>query len=156
MTDLAKKEIRAWNRLSRVHALVTGALDARLKGAGLPPASWYPILSALGKADVAGLRPFEIEEATGEAQYNVSRLLDRMAKAGVVLRSPCEDDRRGWRVALAEPGRAMHARMWEVYAACLAESFVDPLSGKQIRALDEICGDLLDRVRKAIAPPATA
>ncbi|MDE2364121.1 MAG: winged helix-turn-helix transcriptional regulator [Hyphomicrobiales bacterium] len=156
MIDLGKKDMRAWTRLARTHALVTGALDARLKAAGLPPASWYPILVELEKADPGGLRPFEIEEATGEAQYNISRLLDRMTKAGLIVRAPCENDRRGWRIALAEPGRTTRSRMREIYGACLAERFVDPLSGKQIRALDEILGDLLTRAKKSSAPSAAA
>ena len=148
MTDLGKKDIRSWSRLLRVHAAVTGLIDDRLKAAGLPPAAWYAFLVELDKAGDDGLRPFELEQVTHEAQYAVSRLLDRMIKARAVRRAPCPDDRRGWRVALTDEGRAIKARMWDIYSTALADRFVDRLSGKQVRLLDDILGDLLDRAVK--------
>ena len=130
------------------HRTLTDVVDSRLKSASLPPVAWYPALAELERASDAGLRPFEIEQATGDAQYNVSRMLDRMQKAGFVRRAPCEDDRRGWRIVLSDEGRTAKAAMWDIYSQALEENFVVRLSGKQIRALDDILGDLLPKAAR--------
>ena len=143
MAGLGKKSVRAWTRLLRAHARITAAIDSRLKDAGLPPHPWYSILFELGRGPDEGMRPFELEEATCEAQYNISRLLDRMVRAGLVRREACADDRRGWRIVLSDDGRAMRERMWAVYSDALAENFVDRLGDKQVRTLDESLGDLV-------------
>ena len=145
MVDLGKKELRAWSRLVRAHRVLTDIVDSRLKSAGLPPVAWYQAIAELERAGEAGLRPFEIEQAIGEAQYSVSRMVDRLEKAGLVQRAPCEDDRRGWRIILTGEGRTARSAMWEVYSGVLKENFIDRLSGKQVRALDEILGDLLPK-----------
>jgi DNA-binding MarR family transcriptional regulator len=144
MADLGKKTIRAWTRLMRAHALLTTDAEAAFSADGLPSATWFPVLQELARAPEAGLRPFELERALGTAQYNMSRLVDRIARAGLVDRRPCEDDRRGWRISLTEQGRAMESRMWETYSRVISQSFADRLGDKQIKTLDDILGDLID------------
>lgn len=145
MPVLGKKTVRAWNRLQRAHARLTAAVEESLKAAGLPPLGWHPLLEELERGPPEGMRPFELEEASGEAQYNISRQIDRMTRAGLVRRAPCVDDRRGWRIVLTDDGRAMRARMWDVCSATLLENFVDRLGDKRIKALDGILGDLVRR-----------
>ena len=145
MVELGKKATRGWLRLRRVHDRLTAAVEDALKGANLPPLVWHETLAELERGPPEGLRPFEIERALGAAQSNVSRLLDRMAKAGVIERAACEADRRGWRVRQTEAGRQLRARMWERCSGVIADKFAGRLSDKQIRQLDDILGDLIDK-----------
>ncbi|MFO1117724.1 MAG: MarR family winged helix-turn-helix transcriptional regulator [Beijerinckiaceae bacterium] len=147
MTDLSKKELRAWTRLQMVHGRVTGLLERALASDGLPPLDWYGLLTALGRVPASGARPFELEQATGEAQYTVSRLLDRMAREGLVIRNACEDDRRGALVSLSDKGAGTLANMRETCQRVLQQEFVDLLSGKKVKALDGMLGDLLPERR---------
>jgi DNA-binding MarR family transcriptional regulator len=78
------------------------------------------------------------------AQYNLSRLLDRMAAAGYVERQPCADDGRGHLVAITEAGRAMRRRMWPVYARAIEAAVGRRLSAKQAATLGELLGHLID------------
>jgi len=110
---------RAWVRLMRAQRLVLAAIEQDLKGAGFPPLGWYDVLLELTRAEAGRLRPFEIEERILLAQHNLSRLLDRMEKDGVVCREVFADDGRGRWVVVTEDGRAMQARMWKVYAASI-------------------------------------
>lgn len=148
MSTLTKKELRAWARLQMVHARVSSRLDEALNGDGLPPLGWFGLLSALSQASAAGVRPFELERETGEAQYTVSRLLDRMTKEGLVVRTSCEDDRRGALVALSDKGAETASRMRETCERILSTEFVSLLSGKKIKALDGMLGDLLPERRR--------
>ena len=48
---------RVWMRLMRASRTTLAAIEAALKGAGLPPLSWYDALLELRRAGVGGLRP---------------------------------------------------------------------------------------------------
>src|SRR5947209_20067851 len=85
--------IRAWARLVRAQQAVLAAVEAELKAAGFPPLAWYDVLLELSRKD-EGLRPFALEQELLLAQYNLSRLLDRLESAGYVERRPCPDDAR--------------------------------------------------------------
>ncbi|MGO8227396.1 MarR family winged helix-turn-helix transcriptional regulator, partial [Rhizobium ruizarguesonis] len=61
-------------------------------------------------------RPYEIEERTLLAQYNLYRLLDRLEREGLVRREVFAEDGRGRWVVLSDAGRKLRERMWIVYA----------------------------------------
>jgi DNA-binding MarR family transcriptional regulator len=134
--------IRAWARLTRAQQRAQGEIEAALKAAGLPPLSWYDVLLETGRAGKDGLRPFELERAMLLAQYNLSRLVDRMAAAGLVERRPCDDDGRGHKVAATEAGRAMRRRMWPVYARAIEQAVGRRLTARQAWTLGELLGPL--------------
>ncbi len=93
--------IRAWARLIRAQQAALAAVEAELKAAGFPPLAWYDALLELSRVDGAGLRPFALEQQLLLAQYNLSRLLDRLEKAGYVERQHLSGGR-------ARPDRGDH------------------------------------------------
>jgi DNA-binding MarR family transcriptional regulator len=133
---------KAWARLIRARELVVGAVEAELKAAGLPPLAWYDVLLELTRAPGGRLRPFEIEKQTLLAQYNLSRLLDRLAKEGLVTRAPHEDDARGQWVVITEKGRALQARTWKVYARSIQRHVGEKLDDKAANTLADLLGRL--------------
>ncbi len=108
--------VLAWARLIRGARLTLAAVEAELKAAGFPPLEWYDVLLELKRAN-GPLRPVALEGRLLLAQHNISRLLDRLAQAGLVERMRCEKDGRGYNVAITAAGRDLLARMWPVYAA---------------------------------------
>jgi DNA-binding MarR family transcriptional regulator len=133
---------RAWVRLMRAQQLVLGAIEQDLKAADLPPLGWYDVLLELSRVEGGRLRPYEIEERTLLAQHNLSRLLDRMDKAGLVQREVFSQDGRGRWVIITEDGRAMQARMWNVYAAAIQRHLGDKLDNMQADQLAELLAAL--------------
>jgi DNA-binding MarR family transcriptional regulator len=111
--------VTAWARLVRAEQIVLERIEAALKAAGLPPLAWYDVLLELSRAADGRLRPLELERRTLLAQYNASRLIDRMAKAGLVERLPHPEDGRGQLVAITAEGRALQKRMWKVYGPAI-------------------------------------
>lgn len=78
------------------------------------------------------------------AQYNLSRLIDRMEKAGYVERRPLMEDRRGQVIAITAAGKAIRRRMWSVYGPAIQAAIGDHLSAKQIDALSTLVGALTE------------
>jgi DNA-binding MarR family transcriptional regulator len=118
--DPSDETVTAWARLVRAGQTVLEKFEAALKAADLPPLAWYDVLLELSRAEGGRLRPVELERRTLLAQYNTSRLIDRMAKAGLVERRPHPEDGRGQLVAITPEGRAMQKRVWRVYGPAIA------------------------------------
>ena len=68
---------------------------SRFEEGGFPPLAWYDVLLALRRSQDKGLRHLEIEAQLLLAQHNVSRLVDRLERAGLVERRPVAEDGRG-------------------------------------------------------------
>lgn len=134
--------IRAWARLERAHRAAQSTVEARLKRAGLPPLAWYDALLELERSDPRGLRPFELQKEMLFAQYNLSRLIDRLEAAGHVARSASEEDGRGQLLAITKSGRALRRRMWPVYSAAIAEAVGSYLTEAEATTLGELLGRL--------------
>jgi DNA-binding MarR family transcriptional regulator len=143
----SKIVVRAWARLMKAQQLALAAIERELKGAGLPPLVWYDVLLELERAGNDGLRPFELERAMLLAQYNLSRLIDRIERAGYLERRACEDDGRGQLIVITERGKAIRRKMWPVYAQAIESSVGSNLSAKQAEVLDDLLGLLIDQRR---------
>ena len=135
--------VLAWTRLIRAKHLAAAAVEADLKGAGFPPLAWYDVLLELCRADGA-LRPSAFEGRLLLAQPNVSRLIDRLATAGLVERRSCDEDGRGQVVAITDAGRELRARMWPVYGAAIARHVGDKLGGEGAATLAALLQVLID------------
>lgn len=109
--------VLAWSRLMRAHRAALNAAEQALREEGLPPLEWYDVLWELERAGPA--RPRDLQGRLLLAQYNLSRLLDRMAMAGLVERRSCKEDRRGQFVAATKEGVMLRRRMWPVYARAI-------------------------------------
>ncbi|QDZ01966.1 MarR family transcriptional regulator [Nitratireductor mangrovi] len=137
----AEADVAAWIALARANRRAMRLIEGRLKQAGLPQLAWYDVLWELERAGADGLRPFALERRLLFEQYNLSRLADRMAKAGLVERRACAEDGRGHMLAITEQGREMRERMWAVYRPAIAAVIGSSLS----LAEKAVLAGLLDR-----------
>jgi DNA-binding MarR family transcriptional regulator len=135
--------VLAWTRLVRAGQAVLGAVERDLKEAGFPPLAWYDVLLELMRAADGRLRPYEIEQKTLLAQYNLSRLLDRIEREGLIRRETCPDDARGQWIAVTDKGRTLKKKMWKAYAPAIQRHVGDKLDDRQAAALGEFLGRLL-------------
>lgn len=136
--------VAAWTLLVRAGQTALARIEAELKAADLPPLSWYDVLLELGRAEQGRLRPLELERRTLLAQYNASRLIDRMAKAGLVERQPHPEDGRGQLVAITAEGRAVQKRIWKIYGPAIAEHVGDKLRTAEATELARLLQKLID------------
>lgn len=132
-----------WARFVRVSQAVLDAVEADLKAAGYPPLGWYDALLEIRRVDPDGLRPVELQRRMLLAQYNVSRLVDRLVGAGLARSEPCPDDARGQLVHITEKGRATLDSMWPAYRDAVFARFASRLDAAEAAAL----GEILERLR---------
>ena len=134
--------VAAWRGLLRAQAGAARAIEADLSKRELLPLGWYDVLLELTRVPEGRLRPFEIEQKTLLAQYNLSRLIDRLEREGLIAREPCADDARGQWVVITEKGRAAQARTWKDYARAIEQHVGEKLDDKAAKALADLLGRL--------------
>jgi DNA-binding MarR family transcriptional regulator len=145
MTDkLSGAVTRAWVGLVRARHAVVSAVEAEAKAAGVLPLEWYDVLWDLERAE-GGVRPFELEERLLFAQYNLSRLIDRMVEAGLVRKAVCPTDKRGQMLFITEAGRKQRKATWPVYARAVNKHLGDKLSKAETEKLAALLGKLMER-----------
>lgn len=85
------------------------ALDARLKDLGVGQAGWMTI--AIVAKSPTELSQKELADQLGVEGPTIVAMIDRLMKAGLVLRVPSATDRRVKLVHLTDAGRALYAKV---------------------------------------------
>jgi DNA-binding MarR family transcriptional regulator len=134
------KVLQVWVRLIRARDKIVRNVEATLKAKDFPPIAWYDVLLELSREGGRKLRPVELEKELLVAQYNLSRLLDRLEAAGLIERTACQGDGRGQMIALTPEGRAMQKRMWPIVRDAVEEHVAAKLSEKDVEQLAKLLG----------------
>lgn len=135
--DAAEK---AWVQLIRAHRSALGSVERALRTAELPPLEWYDVLLELERA--GRLRPRDLQDRLLLAQYNLSRLLDRMQADGLISRERCPDDARCQWIQATGAGKHLRRRMWPIYAQAIEDALGTKLSGAEAQRLALLLGRL--------------
>lgn len=136
--------VHAWARLLRAHRTALNSVEKALKKHDLPPLIWYDVLLELERAGDKGLRSFELERELLLPQYGVSRIIERIEKAGLLKRETCEEDRRGQHLVVTTTGRKLRRRMWSVYGRAIEDAVGAKLTSTQAKTLSELLVRLID------------
>jgi DNA-binding MarR family transcriptional regulator len=106
-TELTEAELAAWRGFLRVHAALSRELDAELQAQHELPLSSYDVLVTLRSADGRRLRMADLADRALLSRSGMTRLVDRLAKQGLLRREDCPDDARGCFAVLTEAGEAV-------------------------------------------------
>lgn len=84
---MSSKEPDVWFRFVRAHRTVIREIERRLALADLPPYAWYDALWGLESGPDGTRRMHELADVLAIERYNLTRLVDRLEKDGLVVRS---------------------------------------------------------------------
>ena len=143
--------IAAWVALFRASAGLVAAVQADVKKGGCPPVEWYDVLWELEQAAECGRRPFELKGRLLLAQYNLSRLIDRLASAGLVEKQPCPGDGRGHMLRITDAGKRLRQQTWPVYQAAILRHVGAHLTVAEAKELSGMLARLIDGLRAGSA-----
>lgn len=133
----------AWGALARTHAAVSQRLQEALAQADFPPLPWYEVLATVAEAPEQRLRMGDLAEALVITRGGLTKLVDRLVKAGLLERTFCETDRRVSYATLLPAGVNMLVEMRPVIVGELELAFSANLSVEQANELRQT----LDGVR---------
>lgn len=146
---------RAWARFFVAQALLVERIEAAFAEAGLPSLDWYDLLWVLESAEHGRLRMAHLAHTAVVSRSNVTRLADRLEKAGLVARANCPIDGRGTVCAITDKGRALRAKMWTVYRRQIDALFGQHLAVREAEAMSATFERIISSIRsnsKEISP----
>jgi MarR family transcriptional regulator for hemolysin len=115
------------------------AVDRRLKYLGVSQASWMTIAIA-AKAD-SPLSQSELADRLGVEGATMVAMVDRLVKAGLVVRQASSTDRRVKRVVLTPAGLAIYEKV-KTEADALRRQLLAKMDGKKLLAATELLENL--------------
>lgn len=135
--------VRAWRALLRAHAAHVPGIDATLQQQSGLPLGWYDVLLELNSAG-GRLTMSALGERVTLSRTRVSRVVDELVSAGLVLREANPDDRRSSFAVLTADGKRRFAAAARVYLHEIEQRMTKVASDKELTALAESLERLLD------------
>lgn len=143
--DLNLAPLGVLGRIARLAAVLTPVVEAVFTRHGISGAD-FDVLSTLRRAGAPyELIPSRLSSALMMSRAGVTSRLDRLEGRGLVERSLDPADRRSFKVALTERGRALIDQVMVEHAANL-EHIMAPMSQRQISLLEAELKNLLNAV----------
>ncbi len=125
----------AWGALLQVHAAVVPVLDHKLVAEAGMPLRFYDVLLELAAAPDQKLRMSDLADRVVLSRTRVSRLVDEMATAGLLVREQNPQDGRSAYAALTALGLRRYRQAAPSYLAGIEEHFARPLADRDLKVL---------------------
>nr|WP_042189940.1 MarR family winged helix-turn-helix transcriptional regulator [Kibdelosporangium sp. MJ126-NF4]CTQ95206.1 Transcriptional regulator, MarR family [Kibdelosporangium sp. MJ126-NF4] len=135
----------AWRSFLRAHAKITRCLEAELLAEQRLSLGAYDVLAELAAAQGHCLRMAELAEAVLLSRSGVTRLVDRLERAGLVVRERVDGDGRGVVARLTVAGLNRLGTASRTHLAGVVRHFVELLDEHELNTL----GILSQRVADA-------
>ena len=132
MSDVEERFSGALHNTSRAWRQ---ALDRRLKYLGVSQASWMTI--AVAAKARSPLSQSELADKLAVEGATMVAMVDRLVKAGLVIREPSTTDRRIKRVVLTEAGNLLYDKVREE-AAAFRQELLAGIDAKKLLAATEL------------------
>jgi DNA-binding MarR family transcriptional regulator len=135
-------EENAWISWVRSSEYVMESVEQTLKDHGFPQLVWYDALLELDFSAEGKLRLQELGEKMLLKKFNVTRLVDRLEKQGLVEREICESDARGTYAVITADGKKLRSAMWPCYRNAVREHFHKNLTEDELETLIKLVNKL--------------
>lgn len=136
--------LAAWRNFITAHARLIDLIDKELLAAGCVPLHWYDVLIELAEAPERRLRMSDLARKVVLSRSGLTRLVDKLESAGLLVRESTPDDGRGAFAVLTEEGMAALRKAWPVYARGIVNHFAKFLSDQEARLYEESLRRMLE------------
>lgn len=144
--DTARLEI--FGSFLKAHQQVAEALNKSLTDERGISLAWYEVLLELSYMPDGRLRLQDLAERVLYSRSGLTRLIDRMEKAELVKREPCDDDKRGTWAVLTNKGLREFRRAAPTHLRGIETEFFSRLTDDEVEAV----GKAMSRIVKTSAP----
>ena len=132
---LNRRELDAWRGLIATQSALIAQLDEELEREHGLPLTSYEVLLHLAEEPGHSLRMGELAERLFLSRSGLTRLIDRLTKAGLVEREVCESDRRGYYATLTAEGERRFTEARPTHLRGVREHFLSKLDDEDLDAL---------------------
>lgn len=149
---LDAREMAAWHALIRAHARVVRRLEAELEAEHSLSLPAYEVLAHLSQAPGHRLRMSELATFAVLTPSGLTRLVDKLARDGLVERERCASDARVVYAVVTLEGMRRLKAAYPTHLRGVREHLVDRLTVAQMDALAEALGPIASPCPPACDP----
>jgi DNA-binding MarR family transcriptional regulator len=131
------------------HAGVKAAFERRLEADAGLPVQWFEVLLRLARTPGHRLRMSELAAQSSVTPSGLTRVVDRLCDAGLVLRESCPTDRRSWYATLTPEGLERIESAVPLHLAHIEDVVASILSPAEMAQLATIMRKLRDATNPA-------
>ena len=142
-SELTPEQRRAWRAFLWAPTLIMRNLEREMRAADRLPLSWFDVLIHLYEAPQERMRLQALAESVVLSRSGLTRLVDRMERAGLVRREQATDDRRGSYAIITGEGRRLFEHVMPGHVRRVKDHFARHLSRAEIRALTAALSKLI-------------
>ena len=147
-------ELGAYFALMEVAGLLRHAVERQLREAGGLSYVQFQLLARLGDSPMGSHRMTDLADGVVYSRGGVTYQAGLLEKAGLVARTPSQDDERSVIVTITDAGRALLAKVLPGHAEVIRRLLFQPLSRKDVEALADLLEPVRDHMRST--PPRSA
>jgi DNA-binding MarR family transcriptional regulator len=147
-----QEETVLWQEFMRAHRTIVDLMAEQMMRDHNLPLEWFDVLIHLADVPGGSLRQRVLRDRLLLSESGVSRLLVRMESAGLIARSPADDDRRGMAITLTDRGRSALLEATASHLELVASLFTDRLTRTDQSALTRV----LPKLSAPLSPAASA
>jgi DNA-binding MarR family transcriptional regulator len=124
-----------WTMLLETHAALVDILESELDEVGGLPLTWYDVLAQLEMSPEGRLTMKELARSVLLSKSGITRLIDRMERAGMIERAACPADRRVVYAEVTPAGKALFQKAAPVHLRGIEWHFSGHLTGEEARIM---------------------
>lgn len=141
---LDSDEQRAWRLYLRASSTLTEALNHDLVEDANISLNEYEVLSQLSEAEGHTMRMSMLAERLVHSRSRLTHTVRRLESEGLVLRTACEDDRRGVNCTLTEQGYEFLVKIAPIHVQSVRNHLVDKLGHEKMLELGELFAQVIE------------
>jgi DNA-binding MarR family transcriptional regulator len=151
---LDAEQLGAYLALKEVSSLLEHAVEQQLRVDGGLSGPQFQILVRLNSAPESRLRMTDVADSIVYSRSGMTYQAAQLEKAGLITRTPAEQDERSIIVTLTPEGREVLSKVMPGHVEVVRSLLLTSLSRKDIATITEILAKVRDRMRTA--PPRSA
>lgn len=122
MATTDRQLVEQWRSIQDAYFRTSCAIDRALEAKFDIGLNEFEILDLVAESSDTACRMKALGERTPMTQSAVSKVVDRLEKAGLLARHSCADDRRSLFLELTDAGRTLHQQAAVEHRALLKEN----------------------------------
>ena len=141
---LDSDEQHAWRLYLRASSTLTEALNHDLVEDANISLNEYEVPSQLSEAEGHTMRMSMLAERLVHSRSRLTHTVRRLESEGLVLRTACEDDRRGVNCTLTEQGYEFLVKIAPIHVQSVRNHLVDKLGHEKMLELGELFAQIIE------------
>ncbi len=139
----AEERVGAWVNLLQANRVLEDALERRLREAADLSFAEFEVIARLSGAPEGRLKMIDIANLLLASKSGITRIVDRLERAGLVSRAIPPENRRIVYARITRRGRAALDRARPAFMGAVEESFSQHMTEPDVRALRRLLRKLL-------------